>query len=180
MERGQRCFSLGKPSSVYCYVGCLTISQTVRCTSCLEDALFVCLFVCFWDRVSLCSPGCPGTHFVDQAGLELRNPPASASQVLGLKACMHHERCFNKPKFLCAKASESILKKIKKKYTHTLSSFTGGHCLYVSMCTHTVRYVRLRSPRNRMASLVSHRLGWQTLKLYSPGQATVQAQSAYP
>jgi hypothetical protein len=33
------------------------------------------------------SPGCPGTHFVDQAGLELRNPPASASRVLGLKAC---------------------------------------------------------------------------------------------
>jgi hypothetical protein len=28
-----------------------------------------------------------GTHFVDQAGLQLRNPPASASQVLGLKAC---------------------------------------------------------------------------------------------
>jgi hypothetical protein len=39
------------------------------------------------DRVSLCSPGCPGTHSVDQAGLELRNPPTSASQVLGLKAC---------------------------------------------------------------------------------------------
>jgi hypothetical protein len=35
----------------------------------------------FRDRVSLCSPGCPGTHSVDQAGLELRNPPASASQV---------------------------------------------------------------------------------------------------
>jgi hypothetical protein len=33
------------------------------------------------------SPGYPGTHSVDQAGLELRNPPASASQVLGLKAC---------------------------------------------------------------------------------------------
>jgi hypothetical protein len=56
---------------------------------------FVCLFVClfvylFWffqDRVSLCSPGCPGTQSVDQAGLELRNLPASASQVLGLKAC---------------------------------------------------------------------------------------------
>jgi hypothetical protein len=41
----------------------------------------------FRDRVSLCSPGCPGTHFVDQAGLELRNPPVSASQVLGLKVC---------------------------------------------------------------------------------------------
>jgi hypothetical protein len=48
--------------------------------------LFVCLFV-FRYRVSLCSPGCPGTHFVDQAGLELRNPPASASQVLELKTC---------------------------------------------------------------------------------------------
>jgi hypothetical protein len=62
--------------------------------------LFVCvwfLFLFVWlvgwgfclvsqDRVSLYSPGCPGTHFVDQAGLELRNPPASASRVLGLKA----------------------------------------------------------------------------------------------
>jgi hypothetical protein len=36
--------------------------------------------VVFRDRVSLCSPGSPGTHSVDQAGLELRNPPASASQ----------------------------------------------------------------------------------------------------
>jgi hypothetical protein len=27
----------------------------------------------------------PGTHSVDQAGLELRNLPASASRVLGLK-----------------------------------------------------------------------------------------------
>ena len=34
----------------------------------------------FRDRVSLYSPGCPGTHFVDHAGLELRNPPASASK----------------------------------------------------------------------------------------------------
>jgi hypothetical protein len=51
----------------------------------ISSFLFVCLFV--RDRVSLCSPGCPGTHFVDQAGLELRNLPASASQVLGSKAC---------------------------------------------------------------------------------------------
>jgi hypothetical protein len=35
---------------------------------------------------SLNSSGSPGTHFVDQAGLELRNLPASASRVLGLKA----------------------------------------------------------------------------------------------
>jgi hypothetical protein len=51
-----------------------------------EICLFVCLFV-FRDRLSLYSPGCPGTHSVDQAGLELRNLPASASQVLGLKVC---------------------------------------------------------------------------------------------
>jgi hypothetical protein len=52
----------------------------------LPDFFFF-FFLVFRDRVSLCSPGCPGTHTVDQAGLELRNPPASASRVLGLKAC---------------------------------------------------------------------------------------------
>jgi hypothetical protein len=49
--------------------------------------LFGWLVLVFRDRVSLCIPDCPGTHFVDQADLELRNQPASASQVLGLKAC---------------------------------------------------------------------------------------------
>jgi hypothetical protein len=42
-------------------------------------SLSLSLSLVFQDRVSLYSPGCPGTHFVDQAGLELRNPPASAS-----------------------------------------------------------------------------------------------------
>jgi hypothetical protein len=37
--------------------------------------------------VSLCSPGCPGTHFVDQAGFGLRDPPASASQAVGSQVC---------------------------------------------------------------------------------------------
>jgi hypothetical protein len=52
--------------------------------------LFVVLFcfvLFFRDRDSLCSPGCPGTHFVDQAGPELRNLPSSVSQVMELKAC---------------------------------------------------------------------------------------------
>ena len=56
---------------------------------------FLKFILVFRDRVSLCSPGCPGTHSVDKAGLELRNLPAfasasssaSASQVLRLKAC---------------------------------------------------------------------------------------------
>ena len=45
------------------------------------------LYIYIGDRGSLYSPGCPGAHFVDQAGLLLRNQPASAFRVLGLKAC---------------------------------------------------------------------------------------------
>ena len=49
---------------------------------------FYCLFAfVFQDRVSLYSPGFPGTRSVDQACLKLRDPPASAPRVLGLKAC---------------------------------------------------------------------------------------------
>jgi hypothetical protein len=39
------------------------------------------------------NPG-PGVPFVDQAGLELRNPTASASRVLGLKACAGWKRSY--------------------------------------------------------------------------------------
>jgi hypothetical protein len=42
-----------------------------------------CFVFAFQDRVSLCSPGYPGTHSVDQAGLKLRNLSAFASQGLG-------------------------------------------------------------------------------------------------
>jgi hypothetical protein len=73
-----------------------------------QPSFFVCLFGWlvlgfflwfFRDRVSLYSPVCPGTHSVDQADLELRNPPASASQVLGLKACATIARLHSA--FLC-------------------------------------------------------------------------------
>ena len=40
---------------------------------------FFFFFLVFQDKVSLYSPVCPRTHSVDQDGLELRNPPASAS-----------------------------------------------------------------------------------------------------
>jgi hypothetical protein len=52
----------------------------------IQSFCFVLFFV-FQYRVSLYSPGCPETHFVNQAGLELKNPPASAYRVLGLKVC---------------------------------------------------------------------------------------------
>jgi hypothetical protein len=47
---------------------------------------FVFLFLFFWDRDSLCSPGCPGTHSVDQADLCL---PST-----GIKGARHHRPCF--------------------------------------------------------------------------------------
>jgi hypothetical protein len=52
-----------------------------------KQTFFFFFFLVSQDRVFLCSPGCPGTHSVDQADLKLRNPPASASRVLGLKVC---------------------------------------------------------------------------------------------
>ena len=49
---------------------------------------FVCLFVLFCLRQGLCvALAVLELNCVDQAGLELRNPTASASRVLGLKAC---------------------------------------------------------------------------------------------
>jgi hypothetical protein len=64
---------------------------TAKLTLAFVEFLFIYLFLnfifilVFQDRVSQCSPGCPGTHSVDQAGLKLRYLPASSSQVLGLK-----------------------------------------------------------------------------------------------
>jgi hypothetical protein len=60
-------------------------TKTPPATRSLQAYSVLFCFVLFWflvfrDRVSLYSPGCPGTHFVDQAGLELRNLPASAFQ----------------------------------------------------------------------------------------------------
>jgi hypothetical protein len=56
-----------------------------------RSEFFVCLFCfVFWDRVSLCSSGCPGTHSVDQPGLELRTPPAPCLPSAGIKGVSHH------------------------------------------------------------------------------------------
>jgi hypothetical protein len=61
--------------------------RLVQCGRTARAFFVLFCFSVFRDRVSLCSPGYPGTHFVDQAGLKLRNLPASAFRVLGLKAC---------------------------------------------------------------------------------------------
>ena len=48
--------------------------------------LFLFIFVCLQDPVSLCSLGCPGTRSVDQADLELMEIHLSA----GIKGVHHH------------------------------------------------------------------------------------------
>jgi hypothetical protein len=58
---------------------CKAQSDIIIRFKCATDGY--CYFFFFRDRASLCSPGCPGTHFVDQAGLELRNLPASGTAI---------------------------------------------------------------------------------------------------
>jgi hypothetical protein len=64
---------------VFCLIGCL------------GDCF--CFDFGFWVFHTRCSPGCPGTHSVDQAGLELRDLPGSTSEVLELKACATMPGC---------------------------------------------------------------------------------------
>lgn len=45
-----------------------------------------CFVFCFFKtRVSLCSPACLDVYSVDQNGLDIREPPATVSQELGLE-----------------------------------------------------------------------------------------------
>jgi hypothetical protein len=75
---------------------CIACSTEMACVPCLiptavspglQPLFYFILFCMFSETVSLCIPGFPRTHSVDQAGLELRDCPASVPQVLGLKEC---------------------------------------------------------------------------------------------
>jgi hypothetical protein len=96
-----------------------------------HHSLFIYLFLVLRDRVSLYSPGCPGTHFVDQAGLELRNLPASASQVLRLKACATSHGTLNHfknyvwslCKYPCIDEGSSVAMYINAKFSTPGSSY---------------------------------------------------------
>jgi hypothetical protein len=70
------------------------------------------------------SPGCPGTHSVDQAGLEFRNLPASASRALGSKVCAATTPSSTNWKFLNASYKTWGKKTSPEK--------TIKNCLYVS------------------------------------------------
>ena len=61
--------------------------------------LFSYLFRCFWDGVSLCSSGCPRTHYVSQEGLELTESLLSSAPLsAGIRDMRHHTQ---PPLFYC-------------------------------------------------------------------------------
>ena len=64
---------------------------------------------------SLYRPGCPRTHYVDQVGLELRDSPASTSQVQGLKAVLAHLT----KESICASSGPSQQNVLLYTHTHT-------------------------------------------------------------
>lgn len=60
-------------------------------TSQIIHLIFVYAFICcFGDRVFLCIPGFPGTFFIDEAGLELRDETASCSLSAMINGMHHH------------------------------------------------------------------------------------------
>lgn len=44
--------------------------------------IFLLLFFYFLGQGLLYSPRCPRTHYVEQSGIQLRDPPTSASRIL--------------------------------------------------------------------------------------------------
>jgi hypothetical protein len=66
--------------------------QTSMLVGLTAHFFFVFCFVLFFqDRVSLYSPGCPGTHFVDQAGLDRTQKSACLClPSAGIKGVRHH------------------------------------------------------------------------------------------
>jgi hypothetical protein len=68
-------------------VGGVEGRETIIRIYCMKKNLFSFFFFSFSFFFFFGQGFCPGTHSVDQAGLELRDPPASASQMLGLKVC---------------------------------------------------------------------------------------------
>lgn len=114
---------------------CITRSRVLCLWSLYADSVItyahVCvssrLFIQFWflfcfgfpHRVSLGSPGGPGTLSVNQAGLKLEDPPVLTSPVLGLKLCATISQTSQKSllikqslayKYTCWQRSSTVIK----------------------------------------------------------------------
>lgn len=62
-------------------------------------SVLFCFVSCFFKTVSLCGPGCLGTPSINQAGLELRDPHASAS--LSARSVLGSSTFFQNDSTLC-------------------------------------------------------------------------------
>jgi hypothetical protein len=103
------------------------------------------------------SPGYPGTHFIDQAGFELRSPPASASQVLGLKATTCHHvvarlaKCsltfflFSFPELRTE--INYILLKVTQKFNAILIKILTFFLRIEKKCKHSFAFKILKNPK---------------------------------
>lgn len=69
-------------SSLRC--GTVFIGTFILCFKALHRYDFFC---CFRDKISVCSAGCPRTHYANQAAFKIRDLPASVSWVLRLYVC---------------------------------------------------------------------------------------------
>ena len=71
---------MAKTLKCVCVCVCVCVCKPEIKTGCLPQLLpnlLVYLFKFFsWDKALICSPSCPGTQYVDQAGLKLRDLPA--------------------------------------------------------------------------------------------------------
>jgi hypothetical protein len=85
-----------------------------------EEMRLIYLLV-FWDRVSLYSPGFPGTQSIVQAGLQLRNLPACLP-CAGMKGVCHH--C---PAKTLKKTKTKTKKTLTSNYLCVLSAFLDTH-----------------------------------------------------
>jgi hypothetical protein len=112
---------------------------------------------------SLCSPGCPSTHFVDQVCPKLRNPPASVSQVLGLKACAmtHHRPASN------AFLSSLTLAEWFQTFAYQLHQLRDLQTISQERCFSLKSGCFLSPPRKRTSDLkyLNHRNGISYLSI---------------
>jgi hypothetical protein len=104
------------------------------------------LVLVFGDRVSLCSPGFPGTHFVDQAVLQLRNLVGKVLTTRQIRALNKQTRSTrvqpwwdSEPKGGCVESAKEDW--TKKCRSHTLALRQLRPSLFIHLFVFTVKKV---------------------------------------
>jgi hypothetical protein len=112
-------------------VGCLLCPTTVTATEFKTVKAFIAVFICLsvgsWDRVSLCTSGWPETCYGVQASLKFRNYPAFACLKPGNKGCV------SMPSLQGSKFSISFLLCVCM-YVLLFSNISA--CVHIHTCTH--------------------------------------------